>query len=292
MKRLLLFPLLIITLAWPITPAGAASSVSAGWWTSSPLAPPDVPSGGLDVQGGPDAGSPVAFSAVSFALDPGETAESVTLSVTANSGTTPSAQLMACPITTPFAPASGAPMSQAPKYDCGTKATASPSSDGKSYKFDVSSIPATGALAIAILPTQPTDRVVFDAPTTKALASASAPASASTTPESSPTLNSGTSSSPSFSSVPSSGSSFDVPSTPAPDVAGPASGSLGATDTPRASDGGAAGVAAGAPISTSSKSHTRVLVPLALGLALAAAVLWFSAGIGSGAGAELAEEPS
>jgi hypothetical protein len=286
MKRLLLFPLLIITLAWPITPAGAASSVSAGWWTSSPLAPPDVPSGGLDVQGGPDAGNPVAFSAVSFALDPGETAESVTLSVTANSATTPGAQLMACPVTTTFAPANGAAMSQAPKYDCGTKATASPSSDGKTYKFDVSGIRATGALAIAILPTQPTDRVVFDAPTTSALASAS------TTPESSPTLDSGTSSSPSFSSVPGSGSSFDAPSTPAPDIAGPASGSLGATDTPRASDGGATGVAAGSPISTSSKSHTRVLVPLALGLALAAAVLWFSAGIDSGAGAELAEEPS
>jgi hypothetical protein len=252
--------------------------------------PPDVPNGGLAVQGGPDANSPVAFSAVSFALEPGETAQSVSLAVTANSATTPGAQLMACPLTTPFSPASGGAMSDAPKYDCGSKATAAPSDDGKTYKFDVSGIAATGALAVAILPVQPTDRVVFDRPTTSSLTSVMSPAS--TTTQSSPSLDTSGSSSAAYASVPSSGSSFDVPSTPDPAVNAPASGSLGGSDTPRATTTGAADVAASSPISSGSKSHTRVLVPVALGLALLAAVLWFAAGAGSGAGAELAEEPS
>jgi hypothetical protein len=294
MKRLLVFPLLTIVLssamAWPVTPVAAASSVDAGWWTSSPLPPPDVPGGGLEVQGGPDVNNPVAFAAVSFALDPGETAQSVRLAVTGNAASTPNAQLMVCPLTTTFAPASGAAMSQAPEYDCAAKATASPSGDGKTYTFDVSRITATSALAVAILPTQPTDRVVFDAPSTGALTSAKAPAA--TTTESSPTVDAGTSSSPAYSSAPSSGSSFDVPSTP--DVVAPASGTLGNSETSRGTNGaattGAAGVASG-PTSTSSKSHSRALVPLALGLALVASALWFTAGVGAGGGAELAEEP-
>ena len=290
MKRLLAFPLFALALVWTAAHAGAASSVAAGWWTSSPLPAPDVPSGGLSVQGGPDASNPVAFSALSFALGAGEKATSVRLAVTANSGTTPNAQLMACALTTPLTPASGGAMNQAPKYDCGSKATASPSSDGKTYSFDVSGIPATGALAIAILPTQATDRVVFDAPTTSSLTSTTAPVSTSADSSS---LGDSSATSSSLSSGPTSSPSFDVPSTPAPVVPGPASGSLG-SETPRASAPAASqtAVGVGTTTGTASKGHTRVLVPLALGLAIVAAALWLLAGAGGDQFAELAEETS
>lgn len=287
MKRFLVLPLLTIALAWPASPATAASSVEAGWWTSAPVASPDVPSGGLAVQGGPDAGSPVSFSAVSFALDPGETAQSVTLGVTGNSATTPGAQLMVCPLTGPFSPASGGAMADAPKYRCDTKATASPSSDGKSYTFDVSGITATGALAVAILPTQPTDRAVFDAPTTSSLKSTPG-APASTTSDPSPSFDTGAA--PSYSGSPSASGSFGAPSTPLPDVPGPANGSLGGSETPRATSTGSGATAAASTSPAPPESRTRVLVPLALGLAILAAALWLAAGADREAIPDLAEE--
>src|SRR2546421_7242889 len=73
MKRPFVFPLLTAVIlvmelaAWPAPGAGAADAVQAGWWTSSPVPAPDAPSGGLEIQGGPDAHTPVAFRAVSFA---------------------------------------------------------------------------------------------------------------------------------------------------------------------------------------------------------------------------------
>src|SRR5437016_1326796 len=149
-------------------------------------------------------------------------------------------------------------MSDAPKYSCDTKATASPSGDGTSYTFDVSAFAAHGTLGVAILPTQPTDRVVFDPPTTSSLTSTQAPA---TSTESTP-IPAG-SSAPAYSTPAATGSSsFTAPDTPLPEVPGPASATLPA-ESPRASTAGATGTAASVPASTSgSNSHGRVLAPI------------------------------
>ena len=61
-------------------------------------------------------------------------------------------------------------MADAPKFDCRTNATAEPGSTGETYEFDASSLVNNGALAVAILPTAPADRVVLSAPDANSLA--------------------------------------------------------------------------------------------------------------------------
>jgi hypothetical protein len=65
-------------------------------------------------------------------------------------------------------PEDGGPLTDGPPYDCSRKATAAPTAN--SYKFDVSGMAADKVLAVAILPTQPTDRVVFSPPDDSSLA--------------------------------------------------------------------------------------------------------------------------
>ena len=54
-------------------------------------------------------------------------------------------------------------MADAPRYDCNRKADGKPSANG-GYTFAVSSLAGTGTLAVAILPVNSTDRVVFNRP--------------------------------------------------------------------------------------------------------------------------------
>jgi hypothetical protein len=153
--------------------ANAAAPDDAGWWTSlnpgstlgspTPPPPPDVPDHGLLVEGGPD--SPTALAAVVYQLPKGATAGELTLTIAPNSATTPASQLEICPLADAAVIAEyGGPMSDAPTYRCTKKVTGSPSDDGKQYQFDVASLAADGALAVAILPTTETDRVVLAAP--------------------------------------------------------------------------------------------------------------------------------
>src|SRR5439155_23450796 len=101
---------------------------------------------------------------VSYTLT-GATAESLKLTVAPGSASTRAATLALCPLTTPsFSPAEGGAAADAPKYDCASKVTAAPGSDGSSYAFDVASLIQNDALAVAIVPTASTDRVVFQRP--------------------------------------------------------------------------------------------------------------------------------
>jgi hypothetical protein len=65
-------------------------------------------------------------------------------------------------------------MSNAPSYSCATSAIAK-LSDGKGYSFPVSAFGTGDVLALAILPTAATDRVVFAAPGSTSLQTTDAP---------------------------------------------------------------------------------------------------------------------
>ena len=164
--------------------AQAQSPDQQGWWTAInpglaqqglpvalPSAPPDIPSNGLLVEGGMSDSSPTAFAALVYNLADGGSVSSLTLTVAPNSGTTPDSTLEICPLkATTIVAEQGGPMSDAPAYQCSHKVTASPGSSGSSYKFDASTLVSNGALAVAILPSSPTDRVVLSQPDGSSLA--------------------------------------------------------------------------------------------------------------------------
>jgi hypothetical protein len=169
--------LLLIGFGWFVNgSAGADPAGQRGWWTVTNAGPapeglpvpttpppPDVPSGGSLVQGGPS--SPIAYTALVYQLPQGAKVGDLTLKVASSSATTTGSTLEVCPLTNPTIHAEqGGPMADAPQYDCAKKTTAQPASSGASYHFNVSSFVTDGALAVAILPTSPSDRVVFSQP--------------------------------------------------------------------------------------------------------------------------------
>src|SRR3954462_4251235 len=155
--------------------AQADAPALQGWWTvtnnpSLPVKPSDplVPATGLLVQGG--ASTPSAYAALSYAIAAGVTAGKLTLAVAPNSGSTPGASLQLCPLTTPsFSPEQGGAMENAPTYDCNTKVAAEPNDAGTAYTFTVSSLVSGEVLAVAIVPVDPTTRVVLSQPADSSL---------------------------------------------------------------------------------------------------------------------------
>lgn len=237
--------LTVLALVVPTTTASAASSVTTGWWTSSPVAAaPDAPDDQLVVQGGPDPEQPLSYAAVAYALSADEVPRSLTLTVAESSASTPSATIAVCPLTDAFAPAQGGPMADAPRYDCAGAVTATVSEDGTSYEFGLEELAIEGDLALAVLPTTPTDRVVFEAPGTEALSSftragtptpASDPGEPSTGAAGDPALDSG-----GDVAVPDTGDSFDLPADTAEPGSDPVTDSTAVT-TPIAAGASQAG---------------------------------------------------
>ena len=227
MKRLLQGTGALVLVIPALGVFGASASANApgqqGWWWQgnpggvpqagiNPSAPPpDVPTNGLLVEGGSGSATgasdsnPTAFAAVVYQLAQGDTATTLTLNVTSGSATTPSVTLELCPLANPALKAEqGGPMSDAPTFNCSTNATSQASSSGGSFKFDISKFASTEDLAVAILPTSPTDRVVFDQPTASSLAvqpGFSASSGSSTQPSVSAAAPSGASSAPSAAST-------------------------------------------------------------------------------------------
>ena len=151
-------------------PAGAASSVESGWWTSAPVAvAPDVADDRLLVQGSVDPAQPLAYAGISFTLAEDEVPEKLVLAVAPGSGSTPGATVSLCALASPATPSQGESADLAPPFDCATKVDAKPSADGASYTFDVASFVKDGALDVALVPAGPTDRVVFVKPAVEAL---------------------------------------------------------------------------------------------------------------------------
>ena len=178
------------------SPALAAPAVESGWWTVAPVvAAPDATADALLVQGGPASDGTAAYAAVAFALGPRESPTSLRLSVREGSASTPNSTLMVCPLVESFRPNQGGPMEEAPDFDCAIRSIAAPSTDGTTYAFDLTALGRPTRVALAILPTAPTDRVVLGRPNQDSLAT-SVESSDSTVPPP-------TTSSPNSSDVPS-----------------------------------------------------------------------------------------
>jgi hypothetical protein len=260
--------------------AAEETSVQSGWWSSSsPVIAPDAPADGLVIQGGPDPEAPPAYAAVAVALPTATKATRLTLAVAPGSATTPNATLALCRLTEPFAPAQGGASTDAPGYDCAGKLTASVSSDGTSYSFDLASLATGSEFAVAVLPTAATDRVVLSRPGPSSVETAAAPSGESSGTEDSDTSSSG---------AQPSGSSTDVPfydPSPAFEILGPiadAGPDVGlATSEPSTNGPSAVTSSVAAPVATSGPSNGgggSVGTFLFLGIGSLAAALWAIAG--------------
>jgi hypothetical protein len=169
-KRLLLVVVLLPVFVLLAPAAPAAAPDQHGWWTTFGSSP-DVPADGLLIQGGTSPASPSAFGAVVYSVPDGSQIGKLTLVVAPSSASIPLTKLELCPLTsTIFTAAQGGAMADAPKFDCQRHVTAEPAASGATYEFDVASLVGNGSLALAILPTSPTDRVVLSAPDGNSLA--------------------------------------------------------------------------------------------------------------------------
>ena len=272
--------------------AGAASSVQHGWWSQAgggPIAPaPDAPADGMVVQGSPDPATPLAYAAISYTLDMGETVESITLKVAPDTASTQGAKLQACALTKTFQPAQGGAASEGPSFDCATNAAGEASSDNTSYVFRVGALAREGQLSVAIVPTQANDRVVFEKPGTDSLQStpgssdfSSGDSFSDSSSFDSSTSDFGTDSSASIDTSMPSATSFDV--APAPAVDSPAAATSSSSSTGGSGSGRDQTAFAGESISSGSDDDSSVPVLVFGGLALAAAGLWAFAGSASAA---------
>jgi hypothetical protein len=258
------------------SPASAASSVESRWWSASPLfAAPDVGADQLLVQGSPDPNTPLAYAGISFSLAAGELPSKLVLQQAPDSASSPGAKLALCAL-------KGAATSEtAPGFDCTTKADGTAGADGASYEFDVSALVGSGSLDVAVVPGQPTDRVVLVKPGAEALQSSggSSSDSTSTSTDSTSTGSTGFDSGTSgggFSSFDSGSGSFDVPSTPLPSASAPSTST--ATTVPKREVQLAAPAAATSPLG-GGDGDGRSIAPFAFfGMAAAAAALWSVAG--------------
>jgi hypothetical protein len=282
-KRLLITAAIAVLAIGLVPPVAFAEAPrDQGWWSATSVAvpgtpvalpaPPDVPSNGLLVQGGLG-GPPTAYAALVYELDQGVGAQTLTLPVAPNSLTTPSAPLQLCQLLQPINhPEQGGPMTDAPPYNCGKQVTAAPTSDGKSYQFDVAAMMTDQVLAVAILPTGPADRIVLSAPDSNSLATQSAPAGAGSS------TDSGIASDaiPALPSDAVAASPLSVGSTSA-DVPALTAGPSVATPPPAARSSDAGGAFVPAVSARPAKATPLLVVLLVLG-ALGGAALWIYAG--------------
>lgn len=271
-------------------PAGAQAPDEQGWWTATntgpppvalpvnvPNATPDVPSNGLLVEGGLQ--SPTAYSALVYKLSDGSVAKSLTLTVTPNSATTPNTTLKLCPLLHPDIYAEqGGQISNAPTYNCAKNVTAQASNG--SFKFDISTLESDNALAVAILPTSATDRVVFNQPDQSSLdVLASDGFSSSGAGQPSPVSTGQSTSSPATQSTGGAATSV-TPAVPAaeagssPGLAGLPPGSA----TPGSADSKTSGEAGGAPAASNFSTVSSIVSggtarPLAVVLVVLALVV-------------------
>ena len=156
-------------------PAHAVKPTAQGWWRTSinvlgidltALIDPstvDVPADGLLVMGGQAANQPQAIAAVAYTVD-GDVAGPLRLLPHAATATVPGSGAMACPLDNPtFKAVQGGLIADAPKYDCLGAVTATVDATD-AYVFDVTTLVRDNVVAVAILPTSTTSRIVFAAP--------------------------------------------------------------------------------------------------------------------------------
>ena len=181
----------ITALVLSLASASSADLPSAtGWWWAGNIEgipvqapPPDVPEGGLYVAGGPSGASGV--SALRFTVPDGASAAVLTLRVAATSGTP---VLGICPVTAPWAPASGGSWEARPTPDCDrASAPGELDASGEVVRFALDALVDAGAVDVVVLPGKDpatgldaTFDATFDRPDGDALTYA--PGAGSTTP--------------------------------------------------------------------------------------------------------------
>jgi hypothetical protein len=270
--------------------AGAASPSRQGWWKvglptagvgigglgnlKDPQAA-DVPDGGLLVQGGQSVSQPAAYAAMGFDLGTATVSGPVRLVPAPTTASVPGSKLIACPLNDPsFKPADGGAIADAPPYTCSSAVSATVDSSG-AYVFDVAGLRRGDSLAVAILPSLPTDRVVFARPSADVLPVNESPAAADAG-AASPTPDTGASSI--------GDGALPLPSTDT----GPLGGVGGASSVPSVGDQTPPSAAAATPSALpaaqpatathpSSTSYVPWVVVALLGVA---GVLWTGAGAG------------
>lgn len=165
--------------------SGAAAPSRQGWWkVGLPIAGTgiggvgnlkdpqgaDVPDGGLLVQGGPSVAQPAAYAALSFDLGTATVSGPLRLVPAPTTVSVPGSKLIACSLNdASFKPADGGPIADAPPYTCASAVNATVDGSG-AYVFDVAALRRGDSLAVAIIPSLPTDRVAFSRPGANALA--------------------------------------------------------------------------------------------------------------------------
>ncbi len=214
-----------VAVSGQVGPAHGVTAVEAGWWTASPLlVAPDAPPGALVVEGG--LAGALAYGAVRFTLTPDEAPEALTVRLAPGAASTPGTTLALCPLTEPFTPVHGGSMADAPAFDCETaQVEAPPPDDGEPYVFDVSGLAVAGALAVAVLPTAPTDRVVLSPPGAESLAT--------------------------------SGPGVDPPGSDGPPAGGSSSGDIAGPTTPSTASSGSGAVRTPRPVAGAPAAPTR-----------------------------------
>jgi hypothetical protein len=271
-------------------PAHAASSPTSGWWTSAPFVPAaDVTDDRLLVQGGADPDEPLAYAGISFVLAAGEVPSQLVLSVAPASASTPASTLALCRLTSSATPAAGEPAAEGPAFGCATRVESAPSPDGTTYTFAVDALGGDGALDVAVLPTQPTDRVVLAKPGPDALEARPAPAPPTGTPTTGtvpppspgagvrpPAVTAGSG----FGSVTAGSRPLGTPSSPAPTLrtAAPEAAGEGDAEQAAAPAAGSATFTAARPLAETTSGSASRMPFVFVGLAAAAAALWALAG--------------
>lgn len=330
MKRLLqaLFAAFLVLPALGIFGGRAladAPTQQGWWWQGNPGAipeagvnpsrpPPDVPAKGLLIEGGTGSaigagdGGPTAFAALLYQLPQGDSASTLTLSVASGSATTPSVTLELCPLDNPGLNAEqGGPLADAPTYNCSTNVTAQASSSGSSFAFNLSRLPSTGDLAVAILPTSPTDRVVFAQPASTSLAVQPGGASSTGTAfqpsaSSAPVASSAPSGASSSGAQPSSSASQGgatalpgvsaAPSSSSPAIAGtPASGN-GAPANSSSAPSSSGAATSFVPASSGSDNAKPLAVALIIVAFIVGATTWLAAGRAAARAALKEQQPA
>lgn len=172
------------------TPSAADTPTVVGWWTtlnvSNPLpvgpgaislaSEPDVPKGGLLVEGGLSAAQPVAFGALSYFVPDGVTVTRLDLKL-AIPLSMPTTAVHVCPLKISTFPAdAGGPTSEAPPYDCSKPVAGVLSADASHFSFPTAGLVTDGVLAVAVLPDRVIDRAVFAAPGADTVVTAAGPA--------------------------------------------------------------------------------------------------------------------
>lgn len=146
-----------------LLPAAEAATVDQqGWWyrrTTGPaglplgsVEPPETKPGELVVEGAPDGAT--AMAAIRFSLAAGESPARLELRLREGSQLSADASILACPVTTAWAPADAGEWNAKPKPDETACTAGQVAADGASVSWDASGLAKAGVVDVAIVPGQ------------------------------------------------------------------------------------------------------------------------------------------